>query len=76
MCGYMRVVRIRNELIRSLVKMAPIKDKRRETRLRWLGHVRRNVNATVRRCEIINILKSKREWDNPRRVWMTRVKKT
>ena len=48
--------RIRNGVIRDLVKVAPIGDKLRETRLRWFGHVRRrSVDAPVRRCERINI---------------------
>ena len=33
MCGYMRIYRIRNGVIRDLVKVAPIGDKMRETRL-------------------------------------------
>ena len=35
--------------------MASIEDKMRESRLRWLGHVKRSVDALVRRCETINI---------------------
>ena len=34
MYGYTRVDRIRNEGIRDMVKVAPIEDKIRETRLR------------------------------------------
>ena len=34
MCGYTRMDRIRNEVSRDLVKVAPIEDKMRETRLR------------------------------------------
>ena len=34
MCGYLRVDRIMNEVIRDIVKVTPIKDKMRETRLR------------------------------------------
>ena len=41
MCGYTRMDRISNGVIRHLVKVAPIKDKMRETRLRWFGHVKR-----------------------------------
>ena len=54
MCGYMRMDRIRNEVIRDLVNVAPIEDKMRETRLRWFGHVKRSVDAPVRSCERIN----------------------
>ena len=46
--------RIMNGVIIDLVKVAPIEDKMRETRLRWFDHVkRRSVAAPVRRCEII-----------------------
>ena len=61
MCGYTRIDRIRNEVIRDLVQVAPIGDKMRETRLRWFGHVkRRGVNAPVRRCERISIPEGRR----------------
>jgi len=56
LCGYMRLDKIRNEVIRDLVKVATIEDKMRESRLRWFDHVkRRSVDAPVRRCETINI---------------------
>lgn len=62
MCDYMRVDRIRNEVIRSIVKMTPIEDKIRETKLIWFGHLnRRSVNATVRKCERINIPEHRRD---------------
>jgi len=60
MCGYTRVVRISNGVIRDLVKVAPIEDKMREIRLRWFGHVKRSVDTPVRRCERINIPEGKR----------------
>ena len=60
MYGYTRMDRIRNELIRDLVKVAPIEDKMRETKLRWFGHIKRSVDAAVRRCERINIPEGKR----------------
>jgi len=50
MCGYTRIDRVRNEVIRDLVKVTPIGDKMRETRLRWFGHVkRRRVDAPATR---------------------------
>ena len=55
MCGYTRVDRISNGVIRDLVKVAPIEDKLREVRLRWFGHVKMNANAPVRRCARMNI---------------------
>jgi len=68
MCGYTRMERIRNEVIRDLVKVAPIKDKMRETRLRWFGHVKRmSVDAPVRGCKRINTPVGKRGKGRPKK---------
>ena len=57
MSGHARMDRIRNEVIRSKVGVAPIEDKMREDRLRWFGYVqRRPLEALVRACEDILIL--------------------
>jgi len=70
MCGYKRMDKIRNEVIRDLVKLAPIEDKMRKNRIRWFDHVkRRSVDAPVRRCQRINILEVKKGEVNQRRVW-------
>jgi len=67
MCGYTRMDRIRNGVIKDFVKVAPIEDKMRETRLRWFDHVkRRSVDAPVRRCERINIPEGKRGRGQPK----------
>ena len=56
MCGYTRLDRIRNVVIRERVGVAPLEDKLRETRLRWFGHVkRRSVSAPVRKSEVIHL---------------------
>ena len=61
MRGLTRINRIRNVVIRDLVKVAPIENKLRETRPRWFGHVKkRSVNTPVRRSERINIPAGKR----------------
>jgi len=68
MCGYSRLDRIRNEVIRDFVKVVPIEDKMRESRLRWFGHVkRRSVDAPVRRCERINLPQGKRGRGRPKK---------
>jgi len=67
MCVYTRIDRIRNGVIRNLVKVAPIGDKMRESRLRWFGHVkRRSVDAPMRRCERINIPEGRRGRGRPK----------
>ena len=61
MCGYTRIDRIRNEVIRDIVNVTPIEDKMRETRLRWFGYTKRmSVNAQVRKYERINISEGRR----------------
>ena len=52
MCGHTIMDKIRNEVIRAKVGVAPIEHKMREIRLRWFGHIkRRSEEAPVRRCE-------------------------
>jgi hypothetical protein len=52
MCGHTRKDKVRNEVIREKVGVAPIDDKMRENRLRWFGHVqRRPFEAPVRKLE-------------------------
>jgi len=68
MCGFPRLDRIRNEVIMSLVEVAPIEEKMRESRLRWFGHVkRRSVVAPVRRCEMIVPPSGKRGRGRPKK---------
>jgi len=76
-CGYMRMDRIRNGVIRDVVKVAPIEDKMKETRLRWFGHVKKkDGDALVRRCERINIPEGKRGREDLRKAWTRRLKMT
>ena len=67
MYGYSRIDRIMNGVIRDLVGVAPINDKLRESRLRWFGHLKRSVDAQVRRCEMIDIPGSKRGRGRPKK---------
>ena len=61
MCGYTRLNRIRNVVIREKAGVALIEDKIKETRLRQFGHVmRRCINAPVRMCEMINLMHYRR----------------
>ena len=68
MCRYSMIDRIRNEVIRDSVEVAPINDKLRESRLRWFGHVkRRSVDAPVRRWEMIYISEGRRGRGRPKK---------
>ncbi|KAF3648650.1 putative lysosomal Pro-X carboxypeptidase-like [Capsicum annuum] len=50
--GHTRRNKVRNEIIREKVGVTSVKDKMREVRLRWFGHVmRREADAPIRRCE-------------------------
>jgi len=66
MCGYTRLDRLKNETIRKSIGLAPIEDKLSESKLRWLGHVkRRSVDAPVRRCESISLPDGRRGRGRP-----------
>ena len=68
MYGYTRMDRIRNGVIRDLVKVTPIEDKMREIRLRWFGHVKsRSMDAVLRICERTNIPEDKRGRGRPKK---------
>ncbi|KAI8572176.1 hypothetical protein RHMOL_Rhmol01G0177900 [Rhododendron molle] len=54
MCGKTRRDRIRNEIVREMVGVAPIEEKLSENRLRWFGHVyHRPEDAAVKRADRI-----------------------
>ena len=56
MCSYTRLDRLRNEIIREKIKVAPIEDKLRESTLRWFSHVKKKrMDAPGRRCNSINL---------------------
>jgi len=69
-CGLTRLDKIRNEVIRGKIGVASIKDKMREARLRWFGHIRRRSrSAPVRRCEMIEYLEYRRSRGRPKKNW-------
>jgi len=70
MCGYSKLDRIRNVVIRERVGVVPLEEKLRETRLRWFRPVkRRSVNAPVRWCEVIKLLRCRRGRGSPKMSW-------
>ena len=61
MCSHIRKDKIRNEVIRNKVRVVPIEEKMRETRLRWFDHVRRiPVDAPVKRFDEMEQMVRKR----------------
>ena len=70
MCGHTRCDKIKNEVIREKVGVAPVADKMREARLRWFGHVhRRSIDAPVRRCERLDLGGTRRGRGRPKKYW-------
>jgi len=70
MCGYTRLDRIRNVVIRERVGVAPLEDKLRETILRWFGHVkRRSASELVRMCKVLDLLQYRRGRGRPKTSW-------
>ena len=68
MCGFTRLDKIRNGVIRGLAQVAPIEAKMRESRLRWFRHVKRKSAASpVHRCEMINPPGGKRGRGRPKK---------
>ena len=56
----MKLERIRNEVIMNKVEVASRENKTREVRLREFGHIMsRSIDAPVKRCERIVLLKGR-----------------
>jgi len=70
MCGYTKLDRIRNVVIRERVGVTLLEEKMTQTRLRWFGHVKRkSVSAPVRRWEVIDLLQCRRGRGRPQMSW-------
>ena len=68
MCDYTMMDKIRNKVIKDIIKVTPIEDKMRETRLEWFGYMKRmSVDAPVRRYERINIPEGRRGRGRPKK---------
>ncbi|KAF3625179.1 hypothetical protein FXO38_29877 [Capsicum annuum] len=75
MCGFARVDRVRNEIIREKVGVVSVEDKMREVRLRWYGLVmRRGIDVPVRRCGGLALDSFKRGRGRPKKYWREVIK--
>ncbi|KAG2558272.1 hypothetical protein PVAP13_8NG180401 [Panicum virgatum] len=75
-CGHTRRDRIRNEVIRDRVGVAPIEEKLTQHRLRWFGHVqRRPPEAPVRNGVLERVDNVKRGRGRPKLTWDELVKR-
>ena len=76
MSGKTRHDRIRNDIIRERVGVAPIVEKLVENRLRWFGHVeRRPVDAVVRRVDQMEESQVKRGRGRPKKTIRETIRK-
>ena len=75
-CGHTRRDRVRNEVIRDRVGVAPIEEKLTQHRLRWFGHVqRRPLEAPVRNGVLERVDNVKRGRGRPKLTWDESVKR-
>ena len=75
-CGHTRRDRVRNEVIRDRVGVAPIEEKLTQHRLRWFGYVqRRPPEAPVRSGVLKWVDNVKRDRGRPKLTWDGLVKR-
>ena len=75
-CGHTRRDKVRNEVIRNRVGVAPIEEKLTQHRLRWFGHVqRRPPEAPVRNGVLERVDNVKRGRGRPKLTWDESVKR-
>ena len=75
-CGHTRRDRVRNEVIRDRVGVAPIEEKLTHHRLRWFGHVQRRPHeAPVRNGVLERVDNVKRGRGRPKLTWDESVKR-
>jgi len=75
-CGHTRRDRVRNEVIRDRVGVAPIEEKLTQHRLRWFGHVqRRSPEAPVRSGVLKHVDNGKKGRGRPKLTWDESVKR-
>jgi hypothetical protein len=74
--GNIRKDMIRNEKIRLKIGVTSIDEKMRECHLRWFGHVQgREINASVRKSELIQVEGTKEGRGRPKITLIEVVKK-
>src|SRR5215210_6229545 len=75
MCGHTRKDRIRNEVIRERLAVAPIDEKLVQHRLRWFGHIqRRPPEAPVNSGILKSMEETRRGRGRPKLTWAEAVK--
>ncbi|XP_019234188.1 PREDICTED: uncharacterized protein LOC109214696 [Nicotiana attenuata] len=70
MSGHAKLYKIRNEVIRDKVGVAPLEDKMGEARLRWFEHIkRRSIESLARRCETLTLVGMRSGRGRPKKSW-------
>ena len=76
MCGHTRKDRIRNEVIRDRLGVAPIDEKLVQHRLRWFGHIqRRPPEAPVNSGTLKSMEETRRGRGRPKLTWAEAIKR-
>ena len=76
MCGHTRKDRIRNEVIRDRLGVAPVDEKLVQHRLRWFGHIqRRPPEAPVNSGTLRSMENTRRGRGRPKLTWTEAVKR-
>ena len=76
MFSKIKMDKVKNEDIRSLVGIVSIEDKMKENRLRWFDHIgRRPMDAPDRKVEKIDIEQDKKLKGRPKMTWLEVVTK-
>jgi hypothetical protein len=67
---------IQNEEILLIIRVTPIDEKMKENHLRWFGHVqKRAINAPVKKSELIQVDRMKKDRGRPKITLIEVVKK-
>ncbi|XP_063532819.1 uncharacterized protein LOC134743355 [Cydia strobilella] len=74
MCGVTRKDRIKNEYIRGSLKVAPVTEKIRSSRLAWYGHVMRRDECHIGKRMLEMNVDGRRAYGRPKKRWMDCVK--
>ena len=72
--GVTRKDKIRNEYVRGTAKIAKLRDKLWNARLRWYGHVKRREEHCVGKTMMEMAVPDRRKKGRPRRRWMDLAK--
>ena len=68
-CSHTKLDKITNEVIRGKIGVTSIEDRIKEARLHLFGHIKRSMDAQVRRCKRLDRLNYRRSKGRPKKRW-------